>query len=297
MNSEQLAKIAEGMGFVAALDQSGGSTPKALKLYGIDESAYSSEEEMFDLVHEMRTRIVTNPAFDGDRVIGVILFEATMDREFEGMPAADYLWQRKKVVPFLKVDKGLAELADDVQLMKPMPQLGELLERAKQKNIFGTKMRSVVVEANPKGIEAILDQQFEVGQQIADAGLLPILEPEVSIKATHKPRAEVLLKRGILERLDALPANTKVALKLTLPTIYGYYEELIKHPKVVRVLALSGGYPRIEAVNLLMHNPGMIGSFSRALTEGLSVEETDEEFTVNLDAAIDIIHHSSTYVW
>lgn len=293
MNSEQLTKVAEGKGFIAALDQSGGSTPKALKLYGIDESAYHGEEEMFDLVHAMRSRIVTSPAFDGSRVLGAILFEATMDRDFDGLPAADYLWQRKQVVPFLKVDKGLAALADGVQLMKPIPGLDELLVRARDKGIFGTKMRSVVEQANEKGIAAILDQQFEVGLQIAKAGLLPILEPEVSIKAVDKAQAEELLKKGFQQRLDALPAQIKVALKLTLPSVNGFYQELVEHPKVVRVVALSGGYQRDEANAILAQNPGIIASFSRALTEGLSAQQSDEAFNSALDAAIESIYRAS----
>jgi fructose-bisphosphate aldolase class I len=293
MNQEQLTKMAQGQGFIAALDQSGGSTPKALKQYGIEESAYSGEAQMFDLVHAMRTRIVTSPAFDGRRVLGAILFEMTMDRQFEGMDAATYLWTRKQVVPFLKVDKGLADEADGVQLMKPITGLDELLKRAVAKGIFGTKMRSVVNGANAKGIDAVLDQQFEVGRQIFNAGLVPILEPEVSIKAPDKQQAEELLKQGFLKRLDALPADVRVMLKLTLPTVDGYFKELVAHPRVVRVVALSGGYSRDDANARLARNPGVIASFSRALTEGLTAQQSDEEFNGMLDRSIEGIYRAS----
>ena len=293
MNQEQLDKVSKGNGFIAALDQSGGSTPKALKLYGIEESAYQGDAEMFDLVHAMRSRIVTSPAFDGRRVLGAILFEATMDRQIDGLDAAAYLWQRKQVVPFLKVDKGLAAEADGVQLMKPMPELDGLLARAAAKGIFGTKMRSVVNAANEKGIAAVLDQQFAVGQQILDAGLVLILEPEVSIGAADKQQAEVVLKKGFLERLNALPAASKVMLKLTLPTVDGYYSELVAHPQVVRVVALSGGYERDDANARLARNPGIIASFSRALTEGLSAQQSDAAFNSALDAAIESIYRAS----
>jgi fructose-bisphosphate aldolase class I len=293
MNQEQLTKMAQGQGFIAALDQSGGSTPKALKQYGIEESAYSGEAQMFDLVHAMRTRIVTSPSFDGRRVLGAILFEMTMDRQFEGMDAATYLWERKQVVPFLKVDKGLAEEADGVQLMKPISGLDELLKRAVDKGIFGTKMRSVVNGANAKGIEAVLDQQFEVGRQIFNAGLVPILEPEVSIKAPDKQQAEELLKQGFLKRLDALPADVRVMLKLTLPTVDGYFKELVAHPRVVRVVALSGGYSRDDANARLARNPGVIASFSRALTEGLTAQQSDEQFNGMLDRSIEGIYRAS----
>jgi fructose-bisphosphate aldolase class I len=293
MNQEQLNKIAQGQGFIAALDQSGGSTPKALKLYGVEESAYSGEAEMFDLVHAMRARIVTSPAFDGRRVVGAILFEMTMDRQFEGVDAASYLWQRKQVVPFLKVDKGLAAEADGVQLMKPIAGLDALLERAVAKGIFGTKMRSVVNAGNQKGIEAVLDQQFEVGLQIFKAGLMPILEPEVSIKAADKGKAEELLKQGFLQRLNALPANVQVMLKLTLPDIDGYFKELVEHPRVLRVVALSGGYSRDEANARLARNPGVIASFSRALTEGLTAQQSDAEFNRVLDESIEGIYRAS----
>ena len=293
MNQEQLNKVSAGKGFIAALDQSGGSTPKALKLYGVEDSAYSNDAEMFDQVHAMRSRIVTTPAFDGRRVLGAILFEMTMDRQFDGMDAAQYLWEKKQVVPFLKVDKGLADEADGVQLMKAMPELDALLERAAGKGIFGTKMRSVVNAANEKGIAAVLDQQFAVGQQILAAGLMPILEPEVSIGAADKKEAEAILKAGFLQRLDALPADAKVMLKLTLPTVEGFFGELVAHPKVVRVVALSGGYPRDEANVHLGRNPGIIASFSRALTEGLSAQQSDAEFNAALDKAIESIYQAS----
>jgi fructose-bisphosphate aldolase class I len=293
VNQEQLEKVSQGKGFIAALDQSGGSTPKALKLYGIEESAYKGDAEMYDLVHAMRTRIVTSPAFDGRRVLGAILFEATMDRQIDGIDSAEYLWKHKQVVPFLKVDKGLANEADGVQLMKPMPELDALLARAAGKGVFGTKMRSVVNGANEKGIGAVLDQQFAVGQQILNAGLMPILEPEVSIGAADKEQAEVILKKGFIERLNALPSATKVMLKLTIPTVDGFYRELVAHPQVVRVVALSGGYERDEANARLMRNPGIIASFSRALTEGLSAQQSDADFNAALDVAIESIYRAS----
>ena len=293
MNQDQLNKVSTGQGFIAALDQSGGSTPKALKLYGVEADAYKNDAEMFDLVHAMRSRIVTSPAFDGRRVLGAILFEATMDRQIDGIDAATYLWERKQVVPFLKVDKGLADEADGVQLMKAMPELDALLERAAGKGIFGTKMRSVVNAANEKGIAAVLDQQFAVGQQILAAGLMPILEPEVSIGAADKKEAEALLKDGFLKRLDALPGTSKVMLKLTLPTVDGFFSELVAHPKVVRVVALSGGYARDQANVQLSRNAGIIASFSRALTEGLSAQQSDAEFNAALDKAIESIYQAS----
>ncbi len=293
MNHEQLDKVSRGKGFIAALDQSGGSTPKALKLYGIEESAYKGDAEMYDLVHAMRTRIVTSPAFDGRRVLGAILFEATMDRQIDGVDSAEYLWMRKQVVSFLKVDKGLANEVDGVQLMKAMPELDALLDRAAGKGVFGTKMRSVVNGANEKGIAAVLDQQFAVGLQILKAGLMPILEPEVSIGAADKEQAEAILKKGFIERLNALPSSTKVMLKLTLPTIDGFYKELVAHPQVVRVVALSGGYERDKANARLLRNPGVIASFSRALTEGLSAQQSDADFNSALDAAIESIYRAS----
>ncbi|WP_225782141.1 fructose bisphosphate aldolase [Xenophilus sp. Marseille-Q4582] len=293
MNQDQLKKVSTGKGFIAALDQSGGSTPKALKLYGVEESAYKDEAQMFDLVHAMRARIVSSPAFTGERVLGAILFEMTMDRQFEGQDAAQYLWEKKQVVPFLKVDKGLADEADGVQVMKPMPQLDALLARAVKKGIFGTKMRSVVHAANAKGIDAVVAQQFAVGKQILAAGLMPIIEPEVNIKATDKKEAEALLKAALLKELDALGADQKVMLKLTIPSVDGFYTELVKHPKVVRVVALSGGYSREESNAMLAKNPGVIASFSRALTEGLSAQQSDAEFNAALDKAVESIYQAS----
>ena len=293
MNQEQLTKVAQGQGFIAALDQSGGSTPKALKLYGVEESSYSGEAQMFDLVHAMRNRIVASPAFGGNRVIGAILFEMTMDRQFEGQDAATYLWEKKQVVPFLKVDKGLADEANGVQLMKPMPELGALLARAAKKGIFGTKMRSVINSANAAGIDAVVAQQFEVGKQILAAGLMPIIEPEVNIKATDKKEAEALLKAALLKQLDALGDGQQVMLKLTIPTEAGLYTDLVRHPKVLRVVALSGGYSRDDSNALLAKNPGVIASFSRALTEGLSAQQSDAGFDAALDTAIESIYRAS----
>lgn len=293
MNQEQFEKIRAGDGFIAALDQSGGSTPKALKLYGIGEDAYANEAEMFDRIHEMRTRIITSPAFDGDRVIGAILFENTMDREIEGRGTADYLWSVKRVVPFLKVDKGLAAEADNVQLMKPIPDLDALLARAKAKGVFGTKMRSVIKRADRAGVDAIVAQQFELGRRILAAGLVPILEPEVDIKSPDKAEAERLLKDALLAGLDGIPANQVVMFKLTLPEEDDLYLDLVEHPRVLRVVALSGGYSRDEANARLARNHGVIASFSRALTEGLSVDQSDEEFNAVLDAAIQSIYEAS----
>jgi fructose-bisphosphate aldolase class I len=290
----QRDKVANGPGFIAALDQSGGSTPKALKLYGVEEDQYSGDEEMFDLIHEMRSRIITSPSFDGDRILAAILFEMTMDREIEGMPSSRYLWERKHVVPFLKVDKGLADESDDVQVMKPMPGLDELLFRALEQGVFGTKMRSVVKMANKDGIAAILDQQFEVGRQIVDAGLVPILEPEVDIKSPEKEAAEDLLKAGILERLESVSDEKPLMFKLSIPTVDDFYRDLIDHPKVLRVVALSGGYSRDEADERLARNPGLIASFSRALTEGLSRQQSDDEFDATLDKAISAIFQASS---
>jgi fructose-bisphosphate aldolase, class I len=293
MNTEQLDKARNGAGFIAALDQSGGSTPKALKLYGIPEDSYSGDEAMFDLVHEMRTRIITSPAFDGDRIMGAILFEMTMDREIEGRPTADYLWNVKHVVPFLKVDKGLADEQDGVRLMKPIPDLDDQLARANAHGVFGTKMRSVVRSADEKGIAAVLDQQFGLGFRILDAGLVPILEPEVDIHSPQKEEAEKLLHAGILAHLDALPADRHVMLKLSLPSVDDFYADLVAHPRVLRVVALSGGYPRDEADEILVRQHGVIASFSRALAEGLSFQQTDEEFHATLDAAIAEIYAAS----
>jgi len=293
MNPQQLDKIARAQGFIAALDQSGGSTPKALRLYGINEGSYSGEAQMFDLVHAMRERIVTNAAFSGARVLGAILFEMTMERSFAGMPAAQYLWQEKQVVPFLKVDKGLAAEADGVQLMQPIPALAALLARAKDKGIFGTKMRSVIHAANAHGIEQVVAQQFAVGQEILVAGLMPMIEPEVNIAATDKAEAEALLKAALLQQLDGLPEGQQVMLKLTLPSSPGWYTELVQHPRVLRVVALSGGYTREQANLLLAANPGVIASFSRALTEGLTAQQSDAEFHAALDAAIASIYQAS----
>jgi fructose-bisphosphate aldolase class I len=293
MDSKQHEKVKSAKGFVAALDQSGGSTPKALSLYGIPKERYSSDQQMFDLVHAMRTRIVTSPAFNGDRILGAILFEQTMDREIAGRSSVDYLWSVKQVVPFLKVDKGLADEANGVQLMKPMPSLDSLLARAKDKGVFGTKMRSVVKSADAKGIEDVVAQQFSVGKQILAAGLMPIIEPEVDIHAKDKEGAEKLLKAAILKQLDALGAQQQVMLKLTIPSAADFYADLVKHPKVLRVVALSGGYSREEANRLLARNHGVIASFSRALTEGLTAQQSDEEFNKALDASIASIYQAS----
>jgi fructose-bisphosphate aldolase class I len=280
-------------GFIAALDQSGGSTPKALRLYGIPESAYSGDEAMYRLVHEMRARIIKSPAFTGDKVMGAILFERTMDGEIDGAPTAEYLWKQRGVVPFLKVDKGLANEADGVQLMKPMPELDALLTRAVAKGIFGTKMRSVINAANPKGIGAVVAQQFEVGKQILGHGLIPIIEPEVTISIPDKAQAEEILLAEITKQLNALPADKQVMLKLTLPTKANLYKPLVDHPRVMRVVALSGGYSRDEANGMLAQNTGIIASFSRALTEGLSAQQSDAEFDAMLARAIDDIFQAS----
>jgi fructose-bisphosphate aldolase, class I len=280
-------------GFIAALDQSGGSTPKALQQYGIKEGAWSNEDEMFALVHQMRARIMTSPAFTGERIIAAILFENTMDRDIEGRPTAEYLWNVKRVVPFLKVDKGLASEKDGVQLMKPMPDLAPLLERATRKGIFGTKMRSVIKEANEAGIKSIARQQFEVAGQIIAAGLVPIIEPEVDIRCREKAKAEALLKEAVLKELDALPAGQSVMLKLTIPDQDDFYMDLIRHPKVLRVVALSGGYTREDANARLRRNHGLIASFSRALVEGLSAQQSDAEFNAMLDKSIQSIFDAS----
>ncbi len=293
MQQDQLDKIREGDGFIAALDQSGGSTPKALRIYGIDEDAYANEDEMFDLIHDMRTRIITSPAFSGERIVGAILFEQTMDREIEGTGTAEYLWSNAGVVPFLKVDKGLADEADGVQLMKPMPDLDALLARAVDKGVFGTKMRSVIKMADPAGVQAIADQQFEVGRQILAAGLMPILEPEVDITSPQKGEAEVLLRDALIRGLDSLADGQQVMFKLTLPNDDGFYQQLVDDPRVLKVVALSGGYSRDEANALLARNPGVIASFSRALTEGLTAQLSDEEFDQTLDASIASIHAAS----
>ena len=284
---DQYQKIQHGTGFIAALDQSGGSTPKALEIYGIDDRAYVSDDEMFALMHAMRTRIITSPSFDAARVLGVILFENTMDREIEGRGSADYLWSEKNIVPFVKVDQGLADEADGVQVMKPISGLDALLERANAQGVFGTKMRSVIKLANRAGIDAVVGQQFEIGRQILAAGLVPIIEPEISINSPEKAAAEELLKAAIRDRL--VDGDGQVMLKLTLPDIDDFYRDLVEHPRVLRVVALSGGYSREEANARLARNHGVVASFSRALTEGLSAEQSDEEFDAALDAAIDSI--------
>jgi fructose-bisphosphate aldolase class I len=290
---DQLKKIKNDKGFIAALDQSGGSTPKALKLYGINEDAWKDEKGMYDVVHAMRTRIVTSPAFSGKRLIGAILFENTMDRDVAGKPTPTYLWEVKGVVPFLKVDKGLAEEKDGVQLMKPIPGLDALLKKAKSKNVFGTKMRSVIKQANPAGIEAVVKQQFELGRQILAAGLIPIIEPEVDIKTPNKDKAEDLLKAAILKELNALKPDQRVMLKLTIPTKDDLYVDLIKHKNVLRVVALSGGYTRKEANEKLARNHGMTASFSRALAEGLTAQQSDAEFNKALDESVESIYRAS----
>ncbi len=293
MNSEQLRRVGQDRGFIAALDQSGGSTPKALRLYGIADSSWSSEDEMFDLMHAMRSRMITSAAFGGDRILGAILFEMTMEREVGGMPTANYLWERKQVVPFLKIDKGLAEVDRQVQLMNPMPDLSGLLARARDKGIFGTKMRSVIHGADPVGIESVVAQQFSVAREILGSGLVPIIEPEIDITIADKPQAEAILLRALLSELSSIDPAAPVMLKLSLPDTDDLYQELTNHPSVLRVVALSGGYPREEANGRLAKNHGVIASFSRALTEGLSIEQTDEEFTLTLDAAIGAIFDAS----
>lgn len=285
-NEQQLEKIKTAPGFIAALDQSGGSTPKALGLYGIKPDAWSNDDEMFAIVHGMRTRIMTSPAFEGDRILAAILFENTMDREVEGQPTASYLWNVKNVVPFLKVDKGLADEVDGAQVMKPMPDLDALLEKARAAGIFGTKMRSVIKHANAAGIKAVVDQQFEIGRRIVAAGLVPIIEPEVDIHCPEKAEAEEILHAAIMEHLDGLGADEIVMLKLTLPEQDNLYADCIAHPNVARVVALSGGYSREEANERLSRQIGMVASFSRALAEGLSVQQSDEEFNATLDASI-----------
>ena len=289
----QLDKMRTQPGFIAALDQSGGSTPNALRAYGIKEGAWSNEEQMFGIVHQMRTRIMTSPAFTGERILGAILFENTIDRDVEGKPTADYLWNVKRIVPFLKVDKGLAAESRGVQLMKPMPELAALLGKANAKRIFGTKMRSVVKQANAVGIEDILRQQFEIARQIIAAGLVPIVEPEVDIHCPEKAKAEELLKTAIREELDALPEGQLVMLKLTLPEKDDLYTEFVRHPKVVRVVALSGGYTREEGNRRLRRNHGIVASFSRALVEGLSAQQSDAEFNAVLNTSIQSIFEAS----
>jgi len=290
---QQLQKMRTHAGFIAALDQSGGSTPSALRMYGIKEGAWSTEDEMFALVHQMRTRVIMSPSFKGERILGAILFENTMDRDIEKQPTADYLWNVKRVVPFLKVDKGLEAETDGVQLMKPLPALAALLDKASSKRIFGTKMRSFIKKADPAGVKNIVRQQFEVAGQILNAGLVPIIEPEIDIRCPEKSRAEALLKAAILEKLNALPAGQHVMLKLTLPEQADFYLECVRHPKVVRVVALSGGYTRDEANDRLRRNYGIVASFSRALLGGLSAHQTDAEFNAVLDASIQSIYEAS----
>src|SRR5437868_3028593 len=293
INEEQLQKIKTGPGFVAALNQSGGSTPQALRDYGIQEGAWSSEEQMFALVHQLRTRLITSPAFDGERLVGAILFENTMDRDIERQPTADYLWNVKRVVPFLKVDQGLAAEKGGVQLMKPMPMLVALLDKARAKRIFGTKMRSVIKQADEAGIKNVVIQQFEIARQIISANLVPIIEPEIDIHCPEKGRAERLLKAGILEKVNELPVGQFVMLKLTLPEQDDFYAEFVKHPRVLRVVALSGGYSREEANNRLRKNHGVVAGFSRALVEGLTAQQSDAEFNAMLDKSIQCIFDAS----
>lgn len=291
--AEMTKQIAAGKGFIAALDQSGGSTPKALKQYGISEGAWSDEKGMFDLIHAMRVRIIKSPAFDGSKVVGAILFEQTMDRDVDGIPTATYLWDKRHVVPFLKIDKGLEAEVDGCQLMKPMPDLDKLLARAVKAGIFGTKERSVISAANPKGIQSVVDQQFVVGAQVIAHGLMPILEPEVTISIADKAEAEDLLQKALLKGLDSLPAGQQVMLKLSLPTVDNFYAPLVDHPKVLKVVALSGGHSRDAANAILARNRGIIASFSRALSEGLSAQQTDAEFDAVLKSAVDSIHAAS----
>ena len=286
-------QMGSGKGFIAALDQSGGSTPKALKLYGIEESAYSSDAEMFDLVHQMRSRIMTDPAFNGEKVIAAILFEMTMDRDVEGQPTPSYLWDVKKVVPLVKVDLGLADEVDGAQVMKPMPHLDDLCARAASKGVFGTKMRSVINSANPAGVKAVVDQQFDVALQILGHGLVPIIEPEVNIKSDDKAQSEALLRDALLAGPDRIPEGQQVMFKLSLPSENNFYKVLIDHPKVLRVVALSGGYSRDDACDMLAANNGMIASFSRALSEGLSAQQSDAEFNSTLQSTIDEIYAAS----
>jgi fructose-bisphosphate aldolase class I len=293
MNQEMAEKFRSGNGFIAALDQSGGSTPKALKLYGIEESEYSGEDQMFDLVHQMRSRIITNSAFNGDRVLAAILFEGTMDRDIEGVGTAEYLWKTKNIVPIVKVDKGLADAQNGAQIMKPMPDLESLLKRARDKGVFGTKMRSVIKDNDDAGIAAVVDQQFEVGLQILDAGLVPIIEPEVDIHSATKAAIEESLRDKLAAGLDRVPEGKQVVFKLSLPSHNDFYTPLIEHPKVMRVVALSGGYSRDEACDILTANHGMIASFSRALSEGLTAQMSEAEFTSTLDAAIAEIYAAS----
>lgn len=293
MNAQMAAKVSEGKGFIAALDQSGGSTPKALRLYGVEESEYNGDAEMFDMIHQMRSRIIKSPSFTGDKIVGAILFEMTMDRDIDGTPTAEFLWNAKSVVPFLKIDKGLADEANGVQLMKPMPDLDTLLARAVTKGIFGTKERSVINAANAAGIKAVVAQQFEIGMQVLSHGLMPIIEPEVNITIADKAEAETILRDEILAQLDALPADKQVMLKLSLPSVENFYKPLVDHPRVMKVVALSGGYSRKDANDLLSKQTGMIASFSRGLTEGLSAKQSDAEFDAMLAASVGSIYDAS----
>lgn len=293
MNAQMAAKVSEGKGFIAALDQSGGSTPKALRLYGVEESEYNGDAEMFDMIHQMRSRIIKSPSFTGDKIVGAILFEMTMDRDIDGTPTAEFLWNAKSVVPFLKIDKGLADEANGVQLMKPMPELDTLLARSVTKGIFGTKERSVINAANAEGIKAVVAQQFEIGMQVLSHGLMPIIEPEVNITIADKAEAETILRDEILAQLDALPADKQVMLKLSLPSVENFYKPLVDHPRVMKVVALSGGYSRKDANDLLSKQTGMIASFSRGLTEGLSAKQSDAEFDAMLAASVGSIYDAS----
>ncbi len=293
MNNDMLQQMKSGKGFIAALDQSGGSTPKALALYGVTESAYSNEAEMFDRMHEMRSRLIKSPVFNGDRVIGAILFEMTMERTIDGLGSAEYLWTKKRVVPFLKVDNGLADEANNVQLMKPIPELGARIAAANKHGVFGTKMRSVINMANPSGIDAVVKQQFEIGKEIIAGGLVPIIEPEVSIKSPQKAEAEEILKKSLLDYANSLSGDQNIMLKLSIPTKANLYKELVDHPRVVRVVALSGGYSREEANRLLAQNTGVIASFSRALAEGLTAQQSDAEFDAALNSTIQSIYDAS----
>ena len=293
MNQEQATRMTEVKGFIAALDQSGGSTPKALRAYGIQDDAYSSDAEMFDLVHAMRSRLITSPSFTSEKVLAAILFEMTMDREIEGIPTAQYLWEKKGIVPLLKIDKGLADEENDVQVMKPMPELDKLLDRGVEKGIFGTKERSVINAANGEGIQAVVDQQFEIGKQVLAKGMVPILEPEVTISIDDKEEAEELLKAALLKGLDDIPEGQQVMIKVSIPTVDNFYEDLINHPKVMRVVALSGGYERDDANERLSRNKGLIASFSRALLEGLTADQSQEEFDNTLATTIDGIYKAS----
>ena len=293
MNQEQATRMTEAKGFIAALDQSGGSTPKALRAYGIQDAAYSSDAEMFDLVHAMRSRLITSPSFTSEKVLAAILFEMTMDREIEGIPTAQYLWEKKGIVPLLKIDKGLADEENDVQVMKPMPELDKLLDRGVEKGIFGTKERSVINAANAEGIQSVVDQQFEIGKQVLAKGMVPILEPEVTISIDDKKEAEELLKAALLKGLDDIPEGQQVMIKVSIPTVDNFYEDLINHPKVMRVVALSGGYERDDANERLSRNKGLIASFSRALLEGLTADQSQEEFDNTLATTIDGIYKAS----